>query len=266
MLALPFFLFNLKIAFIVFSPYYKCKACSLTKKKSAETDRKKNAPANHLPGMPAHVLTSKPSPTHGICTNTYTHTCIWASWYQPCQDWDVAQCTACLVHPHNHRKYIPPCRLPNPSPVQALTLTLAMWWLTQPSWQLAGDSPPLWHSKVYMYIYVYVYIYISPAVFRHRSCWSWILCPPDPWEQGVGVVSFPSLEQTVLWSPFPRESLPVPATCILRTSEPPVFHSGPAAEGQGQCPIFRLATKAFARACFAPWEGSSTQPLVSPVL
>lgn len=79
MLALPFFLFNLKIAFIVFSPYYKCKTCSLTKRKksSAETDRKKNAPANHLPGMPAHVLTSKPSPTHGICTNTHTHTRVY---------------------------------------------------------------------------------------------------------------------------------------------------------------------------------------------
>lgn len=40
MLALPFFLFNLKIAFIVFSPYYKCKACSLTKKKISR-DRQK---------------------------------------------------------------------------------------------------------------------------------------------------------------------------------------------------------------------------------
>lgn len=148
MLALPFFLFNLKIAFIVFSPYYKCKTCSLTKKNhhQRQTERRMHL-QTIFPGC--QLMSSLPNPLpHMAYVQTRTRTCVYEHHdTSPCQDWDVAQCTACLAfvgpgpHPHSHRKCMPPCRLPNPSSVQALALTLAMCWLTQPSRQFAGDSP-----------------------------------------------------------------------------------------------------------------------------
>lgn len=132
MLALPFFLFNLKIAFIVFSPYYKCKTCSLTKrKKIISRDRQKEEctckPSSRDASSRPHFQTLFHTWHMYKHAHTHTHVCM-SIMIQPCQDWDVAQCTACLafvgpgLHPHSHRTGIPSCRLPKPSPVQALAL------------------------------------------------------------------------------------------------------------------------------------------------
>lgn len=120
----------------------------------------------------------------------------------------------------------------------------ATWWLTQPSRQLAGDSPPILHMKMLMLSLSSTVLVVSMVIPA--------FCVPQTLESRVWMLSL-----LLAWSKRPSDHLPhegAPRACGLHPGDVRAFCFSPrsSSKGAGAVPHVHVGHQSLARVGYTP--------------